>query len=277
VKIFIDRVERYYNVLIGLEKRVAELKEELQNLNIHRLAQQNINSALPYVGSTLARLLNRGLQENQIVELANLIELHPNMIQSYLQNDSNSRGGKEGQQQNDDFESVSSLSSSASCSVSSPPSLYSSSSHPSQHQSESPSQQQPTQSPWRSTTLTVKRPSSKPLIEHYSSETNNTTESSADGRASPSDTRSDIQSFTPSLLQQPNMKIQCSSSGTAEGLAQKQGAPMDKSYQPIDIRHKKFIDTQDRDQFNIPTLTRTATFNGIEVKIPNSILLGCKG
>ena len=73
---------------------MAELKEELQNLNIHRLTQQNINSALPYVGSALARLLNRGLQENQIVKLANLIELHPNMIQSYLQNDSNSRAAR---------------------------------------------------------------------------------------------------------------------------------------------------------------------------------------
>jgi hypothetical protein len=117
------------------------------------------------------------------------------------------------------------------------------------------------------------------LIEHHSPETNNTTESSADGRASPSGTGSDIQSFTPSLLQQPTVKIQYSSSESAEGLAQKQGAPphRDKSYQLIDMRHKRFIDTQEQDQFNNPTLTWTAPFLVKEVTILNSILLGLKG
>lgn len=74
---------------------------------MQHLIQLNTIYALPYVGSALARLLNRRLREDQIVKLANILEMHPDMVQSFLHNTSLN----EVQQQKEDFISVSSLSS----------------------------------------------------------------------------------------------------------------------------------------------------------------------
>jgi hypothetical protein len=92
VKIFQDQVQRNYNPLLGFEKRIEDLKEDFNNLQIQYLRQTNINAAQPYVGSSLTHLLRRGLQEDEIVKLTNLLEMHPEVIQSYLQD---SREGKE--------------------------------------------------------------------------------------------------------------------------------------------------------------------------------------
>lgn len=243
VKMFLEQVERNYDNLLGFEKRIKDLKAENNNLRIERLGQENVVSALPYVGSALARLLNRGLREDQIVKLANIFELHPDMIQSYLQDNS----GNEGEQHKDeDFKSISSLSSS--------PFPYStslaSSSSPSQPQSPSSSQ--------KGTTPTLQKSASgPPLTEPYST-----------------DKESDIQSFAPSLLeQQPSMKVQHNSPGVAVVVAPKQGASTyrDKSSQPADMRAKE--DNQNQDQVN-PTLMWTPTFLGMEIRIPKSIHLG---
>lgn len=103
VKIFMDQVERYYDYLFGFAKQADKFKEELQKLNIQYLAQVNVMSALPYVGSALAHLLNSGIKVDQIVKLAELSEMHPDMIQKLLQHCSHDN--KE-QQQNDDLKSV---------------------------------------------------------------------------------------------------------------------------------------------------------------------------
>jgi hypothetical protein len=158
VKVFLGQVEQYYDDLIGFEKKVSELREELQNLNILRLAQLNIISAQPYVGSALIRLLNRGLQEDQIVKLANLLEMHPDMIQLFLQN----RNANEVQQKKDDIKSA--PSSPFSSFLLSPSFSYSISS-PSHSPSPSASQQHHPQSPQTSTGLTVQKSSSTPLTE----------------------------------------------------------------------------------------------------------------
>jgi hypothetical protein len=81
VKIFQDQVQRNYNLLLGFEKRIEDLKEDFNNLQIQYLRQANINAAQPYVGSSLTRLLNRGVQEDQVVKLTNLLEMHPKVIQ----------------------------------------------------------------------------------------------------------------------------------------------------------------------------------------------------
>lgn len=107
VDIFLDHVRRHYDDILGFEKQVDELRGELQNLRIQRLAQLNTISAQPYVGSALARLLNRGINEDQIVKLSNLMEMHPDIIHKLLQNCSGD-DNKE-QQQTDDFKSAWSL------------------------------------------------------------------------------------------------------------------------------------------------------------------------
>jgi hypothetical protein len=47
VDIFLDHVRRHYDDILGFEKRLDELKGELQNLRILRLAQLNTISAQP--------------------------------------------------------------------------------------------------------------------------------------------------------------------------------------------------------------------------------------
>jgi len=272
VKMFLDQVERNYDTLLGFEKRIGESRVEFHNLNMQHLIQLNTIYALPYVGSALARLLNGGLQEDQIVKLANIWELHPDMIQSLLQNSS----GNEGQQQkDDDYKSISSLSS---LPFSYSPSLYSSSSPP-QPQSSSPSQQP--QSPQTSTGPTFQKSSSTPpLTAPYSTAatiaTTTTTKPSVDGMASETITKSDIRSFAPSLLEQhPPMKKQHNSPGVAAVVvAPKQGESTlrDKSSQPADMRPRE--DNQNQDQIN-PTLAwGTPTFLGKEISIPKSTLFG---
>jgi hypothetical protein len=130
VKMFMDQVEQYYDDLIGFEKQVREFKEELQNLNIYRLAQLNILSALPYVGNALAYLLGKGLGENQILELANIVKMHPEIIPSSVKNDPGNNSNNystEGQQRTDDVKSVKSSSSASAPSSSRPYSASSSS------------------------------------------------------------------------------------------------------------------------------------------------------
>ncbi|MGH9990525.1 MAG: hypothetical protein ACREAS_08825 [Nitrososphaera sp.] len=256
VKIFLDQVELYYDPLLGFEKRIDESRVEFHNLNMQHLIQLNTIYALPYVGSALAHLLNRGLREDQIVKLANLLEMHPEMIQSFLQDNS----GNEGEQHEDGLKSMSPLSSSA---FSYRPSLSSSSKPP------SPSSFQP-QSPQTSRGPTFRKSASTPLTEPYS--TAATTKQSVDSSAC--DKGSDIQSFARSLLEQPSIKVQDDSPGVAS-LAPKQGesSHRDRISRPVDTRPKDH--NQNQEQIN-PTLTWTATFLGMEVGIPKSILLGLK-
>ncbi|MGI0042604.1 MAG: discoidin domain-containing protein [Nitrososphaeraceae archaeon] len=258
VKIFLDQVERNYDNLLGFEKRKDDLMAEINNLRIQHLGQVNIISALPYVGGALARLLNKGLQEDQIVKIANLSEMHPEIIQPFLQD--NNKGGGEGQQRKDDFKSISSLSSSPFSSFSPPLST-----------SSSPSQPQQPPFPQTSTGQTVQKSSSRPPTELHS--TSPTSKPSVDNVTS--DKESDIQSFAPSLsLEQPPAKVhhKNNSPGVA-AIAPKQGASTHKykSSQPADMRLKK--DNQDQDQIN-PTLAWTPTFLEMEIKIPKSIHLG---
>ena len=86
MKKFLDDVERHYDSILGFEKRLEELQNETTNLTIHRLGQLNIIAAQPYVGSAIARLLNRGISEDQILKLAKLLEMHPEIIESYMKN-----------------------------------------------------------------------------------------------------------------------------------------------------------------------------------------------
>jgi hypothetical protein len=73
VKIFINQIERNYDNVLGFEKRIEDLKAEINNSNLQRLSQVNILlTALPSVGNALSYLLGRGLGEDQILELANM-------------------------------------------------------------------------------------------------------------------------------------------------------------------------------------------------------------
>lgn len=86
MKKFLDDVERHYDSILGFEKQVEELRNEITNLTIHRLGQVNIIAAQPYVGSAIARLLNRGISEDQILKFAKLSEMYPKIIESYMKN-----------------------------------------------------------------------------------------------------------------------------------------------------------------------------------------------
>jgi hypothetical protein len=284
VKIFQDQVQRNYNPLLGFEKRTADLKEDFNNLQIQYLRQANINAAQLYVGSSLTRLLRR---EDQIVKLTNLLEMHPEVIQSYLQDKIQSylqdNRGKEEEEQHkdDDFKSTSSSLSLSSSHFSHSPSLPTSSSS-SPPSSPSPSLSQPhyslssfqPQSPQTSTTTpTLQKSMSRPprLTEPFSTATSTTMKPSADSVAS-SDKESNIQPFTPSPLEQPSMKVQRYSSGEATA-APEQSAPTHKvkSSQQANMKFKD--DILNRDLFN-PYLNQTPTFYGNKISIPKSFHLG---
>jgi cell division protein FtsB len=273
VKIFQDQVQRNYNPLLGFKKRIEDLKEDFNNLQIQYLCQANINAAQPYVGSSLTRLLRRGVQEDQIVKLTNLLEMHPDVIQSYLRD----RRGKEEEEQHkdDDFKSTSSLSLSSSHFAPSP-SLYSSSSsspHPSQPHYSLSSSFQPQSPPTSTTAPMLQKSSSRPprLTEPFSTATSTTMKPSADSVAS-SDKESNIQPFTPSPLEQPSMKVQRYSSGEATA-APEPSAPTHKvkSSQQADMKFKD--DILNRDLIN-PYLNQTPTFYGNKISIPKSFHLG---
>jgi hypothetical protein len=184
--------------------------------------------------------------------------MHPEIIQSFLQDSS----GNEGEQHKDDgLKSMSSLSSS--------PFLCS----PSLPSSSSPSQPQSPQANTRPTLQ--KSASTPPLTEPYSTAAT-TTKPPVVSMAS-SDKESDIQSLAPTLLeQQPPVKEQHNSPGVAAvAAAPKQGESThrDKISPPVNMRLKDH--NQNQEQIN-PTPTWTAAFLGMEVRIPKSILLGLK-
>jgi hypothetical protein len=279
VKIFQDQVQRNYNPLLGFERRIEDLKEDFNNLQIQYLCQANINAAQPYVGSSLTRLLRRGVQEDHIVKLTNLLEMHPEVIQSYIQD---SREGKEEEEQHKDveFKSTPSSLSLSSSYFSHSPFLPSSPPPP----SPSPSSSQPhysltssfhPQSPQTSVpTPALQKPASRPpprLTEPFSTATSTTMNPSADNVAS-SDKELNIQPFTPSPLEQPSMKVQHYSSGEATA-AQEQSAPTHqaKSSQQSDMKFKD--DILNRDLIN-PYLNQKPTFYGNEISIPKSFHLG---
>ena len=272
VDIFLDHVRRHYDDILGFEKRLDELKGELQNLRILRLAQLNTISAQPYVGSALARLLNRGTNEDQIVKISNLMEMHPDIIHKLLQHCSDDKE----QQQTDDFKlawSLSSSSASSSSSSSPSPFLNSPSSLP-QHKSESPSRRrQPQQPPLGPTLLTGQRSPSTPSIEPYSTPDANATELLPENETS----QLSKESILLQPLENPDVKIQHDSPGIAvAGFAQKQCGPScenNNGYESSEMGFKASKDNKDQDKLN-PTLTRTITVRGREITLPKSILEG---
>lgn len=234
VKMFLDQVERNYDTVLGFEKRISELKTEIYNLLIQRSSQLNILSAQPYVGSALARLLGKGLREDQILNLANLVEMHPEIVQSCKENDSS-----EGQQNDDIKVRLSSSSSSSSSFLSSSP--------PSQPASP------------QTSTPTFQTSASTPLPENYS-----TTKLSADGTYPGTETT--IQPMAPS--QDPYIKVKDNSAAAAVAEPEQgESNRKDNSSQFGDTTLRDNI--QNRYLIN-PFLNLTPTFLGKEITIPKS-------
>jgi hypothetical protein len=231
VKMLLDQVERNYDTLLGFEKRIAEVKTEIYNLHIQRLGQLNILSAQPYVGGALARLLGKGLREDQILKLANVVEMHPEIVQSCIKNHSD-----DGQQNDDNKVRLSSSSSS-----------FLSSSPPSQPASP------------QTSTPTFQTSASTPLPEKYS-----TTKLSADG-AYPG-TETSIQSMAP--MQEPHIKVKDNSAAAAVAEPEQgESNRKDNSSQFGNARLRDNI----RNRYLInPFLALTPTFLGKLISIPRS-------
>ena len=270
VKIFLDSVKRHYDDILGFEIRITEIKEELQKLNVQHLAQLNVVSALPYVGNALAHLLNRGLNEDQIVELAKQSQMNPETIPMLCQHCS--KADNKGQQQNDHFNPVWSLPSSASSSSlestssseSSSPSSPCSSYSPSLNspapqprpKSESPLRGQPQQSSLRSIMPTGQISPSTTRIEPYSTAADSDTQSLPAKETSLLSNESILQPFTPLLIvDNPDVKILRQPSGLVPvGYTQIEGnlARVNNCYQP--------------------TLTSVLTARDVKIDISTSVL-----
>jgi hypothetical protein len=258
VTMFMDQVERYYNDLIGFEKQAREFKEELQNLNIYRLAQLNILSALPYVGKALTYLLGRGLGEDQILELAKIVKTHPEIIQSSAKNDNGNNSNNYsivGQQRTDDIKSVKS---SSSASAPSSSRLYSTSSSSliSSPRSQQASPQTSTTTPTLLTSTTAPLP-----------QTHSTTKLSADD--TDTGAKTNIQSIVHPRKSRIKMKDNFSPSASVVAVVTPaQDESRYKDPQSVDTRHKD--DILNRDLIN-PYLNQTPTFFDDDVTFLKSI------
>ena len=235
VKIFINQIERNYVNVLGFEKRIEDLKAEINNPNLERLSQVNILSALPYVGNALAYLLGRGLGEDQILEFANIVKMHPEIIPSSVNNDNGNNSNNysnEGQQRTDDIKSVKS---SSSASAPSSSRLYSASSSSliSSPRSQQASPQISTTTPTSLTSTTA------PLPQTYL-----TTKVSADG--TDSGTKTNIQSKVQPTKSRINMKDNFSpSASNVVVVTPAQDESRCKDSQPVDTRHKDDILNRD--------------------------------
>jgi hypothetical protein len=265
VKIFQEQVESYYDCILGFEKRVEDLKTKINNLQIQYLAQVNVMSAIPYVGSALVYLLNKGVQVDQIVKIAKLSQTRPDIIEPFTRSEAE-------QDKHDDFPlSTSSThfsispSFSSSSSSSSPSSPSSSPTHP---PSLSSFQSQPQTT--LGSNLKKSSSSSLPTIEPPSKvPTTATTKPSADETIS-SEKESHVQSLPQTMSeQQPQpMKVQHDFARVKPD----ESTRADKSSQPLHMRSKENI--KNLDKLNSNSFTRTVTVRGKEVSIPNDILLG---
>lgn len=254
VKIFLDHVERYYDSLLGFEKRAGELKAETNNLQIQYLGQVNIMSAIPYVGSALVYLLNKGLQVDQILKLAKLSQTHPDIIQPFIRSEGE-------QEKHDDFPKSTS---STHFSFSPPSSSSSFSAPPTQPHSPSSFQSQPQ----KTAGLTLQKSASiPPVIEPKSTVT--ITNPSVD-KVGSSDKESDVQPFAQIMpeKQPPPMKVQYDFPRIEADVS----IHSDENPQPLEMRRKE--NNKEMYKVNSNSLTRTATIHGKQVSIPNSILLG---
>ena len=86
VKKFFDDIERNYHRTLGFDKRIEEQKKEVNGLAFQRLCQVNMIASHPYVGDAIARLLRRGMSEDQIVKVSSMLEMHPELVESFTKN-----------------------------------------------------------------------------------------------------------------------------------------------------------------------------------------------
>ncbi|MGH9911322.1 MAG: hypothetical protein ACRD4W_02660 [Nitrososphaeraceae archaeon] len=254
VKIFLDHVERYYDSLLGFEKRAGELKAETNNLQIQYLGQVNIMSAIPYVGSALVYLLNKGLQVDQILKLAKLSQTHPDIIQPFIRSEGE-------QEKHDDFPKSTS---STHFSFSPPSSSSSFSAPPTQPHSPSSFQSQPQ----KTAGLTLQKSASIPPVIEPKSTVTITNPSVY--KVGSSDKESDVQPFAQIMpeKQPPPMKVQYDFPRIEADVS----IHSDENPQPLEMRRKE--NNKEMYKVNSNSLTRTATIHGKQVSIPNSILLG---
>jgi len=258
VKIFQEQVESYYDCILGFEKRAEDLKTKINNLQIQYLAQVNVMSAIPYVGSALVYLMNKGVQVDQIVKIAKLSQTHPDIIEPFTRSEGE-------QDKHDDFPlstssthfSISPSFSSSSSSPSSPTQPPSISSHQSQPQTTLGSD------------LNKSSSSSLPTIEPPSKVPTATTKPSAEETIS-SEKGSHVQSLPQTMSeQQPHpMKVQHDFARVKPN----ESTRADKSSLPLHMRGKENV--KNLNKLNSNSFTRTATVRGKEVSIPNYILLG---
>jgi hypothetical protein len=262
VKIFQKQVESYYDCILGFEKRAEDLKAKINDLQIQYLAQVNVMSAIPYVGSALVYLLNKGVQVDQIVKIAKLSQTHPDIIEPFTRSEGE-------QDKHDDFPlSTSSNHFSISPSFSSLSSSSSPSSSPTHPPSLSSHLSQP-KTTLRSD-LNTSSSSSLPTIEPPSKVPTATTKPSADETIS-SEKESHVQSLPQPTMseQQPQpMKVQYDFARVKPD----ESTRAHKSSQPLHMRSKENI--KNMNKLNSNSFTRTATVRGKEVSIPNDILLG---
>jgi hypothetical protein len=75
---FFKDVEEQYDNLLGFEPKVALLRTEVNQLNLQRNRLRSEILSLPFVGSTLIKLIQNGVKDKDIIQIAELFENYRN-------------------------------------------------------------------------------------------------------------------------------------------------------------------------------------------------------
>jgi hypothetical protein len=90
VKKFFTDIEEDYDDVLGFKTSREKMRKELKQLSLKLKMEQNVFEAIPYVNSSLGSLIMKGVREDQIVKISELLESYPDFISLYL--DSSDRG-----------------------------------------------------------------------------------------------------------------------------------------------------------------------------------------
>jgi hypothetical protein len=81
---FFAEIENNYDAVLGFEIKLAKLRVDYERLSEARNLMASRIEKIPYVGSAIASLLRRGLHEDDIIKVANLLDSHPHVVEALL-------------------------------------------------------------------------------------------------------------------------------------------------------------------------------------------------
>lgn len=84
VERFFKDIEEEYDGVLGFRSTKEKLRKDVRQLSIVLKRERGIFDALPHVNTSLGSLVSKGVREDQIVKISELIARYPNFIELFL-------------------------------------------------------------------------------------------------------------------------------------------------------------------------------------------------